>query len=120
MNDPNICPTHGLRAQLREGVSKKTGKPYKFWSCNGREDDGSFCRWKPPEPKTAEAQFSQSLEVDLARDYQRWKDDIIVRTAICKELIGRGDRWSLEAAQEAFNWVEFIQGKNPLWRKEDS
>lgn len=42
-----ICGIHGVPMVWKTGVSKKTGKPYAFWSCSQRNADGSFCTFKP-------------------------------------------------------------------------
>ena len=33
--------------EWKTGVSKKTNKPYAFWGCSTRNQDGSFCKGKP-------------------------------------------------------------------------
>jgi hypothetical protein len=38
-----VCPVHGCAMVWREGVSKKSHKPYAFWSCPSKNADGSFC-----------------------------------------------------------------------------
>lgn len=40
------CSVHGATTKFLEGVSKKTGKPYAFWSCTAKNTDGSFCNAK--------------------------------------------------------------------------
>lgn len=42
-----ICQQHNAPMTWREGVSKKTGKPYAFWACATKNPDGSFCNYKP-------------------------------------------------------------------------
>jgi len=44
-----MCDIHGTPMKHLEGVSKKTGKPYSFWSCPQKLADGSFCNGKPME-----------------------------------------------------------------------
>lgn len=41
-----VCGIHQAQATWKTGVSKKTGKPYAFWSCSERNADGSFCTFK--------------------------------------------------------------------------
>lgn len=45
---PN-CSIHGTPMTWKSGTSKKTGKPYAFWSCEQKLADGSFCNGKPME-----------------------------------------------------------------------
>jgi hypothetical protein len=40
------CPVHGATTVWKEGVSKKTGKPYAFWGCTEKNADGSYCSAK--------------------------------------------------------------------------
>lgn len=44
-----VCGVHGTPLVLKPaGVSKTTGKEYKaFWSCPQRNNDGSYCTFKP-------------------------------------------------------------------------
>ena len=37
------CSVHGATTKWLEGVSKKTGKAYSFWSCSAKNKDGSWC-----------------------------------------------------------------------------
>ena len=42
------CPVdvkHGAM-QWRSGVSKKTNKPYGFWSCGQKDSQGNWCKGK--------------------------------------------------------------------------
>ena len=43
-----VCPHHKVKLVHRQGVSKKTGKPYDFWACPEMED-GKYCgyTWNP-------------------------------------------------------------------------
>jgi hypothetical protein len=43
------CPVHRYDWKYREGgISAKTGKAYDgFWSCGGKNPDGSYCKNKP-------------------------------------------------------------------------
>ena len=49
--DPSapFCGLHKVRMVLKEGVSQKTGQYYKFYGCPVRNEDNSFCKWKPPK-----------------------------------------------------------------------
>lgn len=38
-----ICQTHKVEAVLKEGISKKTNKPYSFDACPERTADGGYC-----------------------------------------------------------------------------
>lgn len=42
-----ICKYHGKPMTWKTGVSKKTNKPYAFWSCSEKLGDGSWCDYKP-------------------------------------------------------------------------
>lgn len=42
-----ICGVHRVAMTWKTGVSKKTNKPYAFWSCSTKNADGSFCTFKP-------------------------------------------------------------------------
>jgi len=44
-----MCSIHGTPMVWKSGQSKKTGKPYAFWSCETKLADGSFCNGKPME-----------------------------------------------------------------------
>jgi hypothetical protein len=43
-SDTPICEIHGTPMKHLEGISKKTGKAYSFWSCQEKMDDGSWCK----------------------------------------------------------------------------
>ncbi len=45
-HDAPWCPTHNLPMTLRQGVSKKTGRPYRFYSCTEKLADGTWCQEK--------------------------------------------------------------------------
>ena len=49
MIDAPNCSVHGTPMKYLQGTSKKTGKPYAFWSCPQKLADGSFCNGKPLE-----------------------------------------------------------------------
>jgi hypothetical protein len=43
------CPIHGVPFTYKEAGVSKAGKPYDgFWKCDGKLEDGSFCKEKPP------------------------------------------------------------------------
>ena len=44
--NPPICGIHQTQMLWKTGVSRKTGKPYAFWSCPTKNPDGSFCQFK--------------------------------------------------------------------------
>ena len=48
------CPVHGV--PFRHVVGEKNGKPYDFWSCPEKNDDGSWCKQKPPKGPSPEEQ----------------------------------------------------------------
>jgi len=48
------CPVHGV--PFRHIVGEKNDKPYDFWSCPEKNDDGSWCKQKPPKVATPEEQ----------------------------------------------------------------
>lgn len=39
------CGVHGTLMNWKTGVSKKTGRPYAFWSC-GEMNNGMYCDYK--------------------------------------------------------------------------
>jgi hypothetical protein len=42
------CPTHGTPWTYKEAGTSKAGKHYDgFWKCDGKLEDGSFCKEKP-------------------------------------------------------------------------
>lgn len=43
------CGIHGSYMEWKTGVSKKTGKPYAFWSCPIKNADGTWCKYQPPK-----------------------------------------------------------------------
>jgi hypothetical protein len=43
------CSIHGTPMEWKAGTSKKTGKPYAFYSCAQKLADGSYCNGKPME-----------------------------------------------------------------------
>lgn len=40
-----MCGTHNVPMTWKTGVSKKTGRPYAFWSC-GEMNNGMYCDYK--------------------------------------------------------------------------
>jgi len=73
------CQQHGIPFVLKPGgVSKKTGKPYNaFWSCPGRNEDGSYCSNKPPKdykPKREDVFNSELAHSGKTMDFER-RDD---------------------------------------------
>jgi len=47
------CGVHGTAMKWLEGTSKKTGKPYAFWTCPTKNADGSYCKYSPPKEDNA-------------------------------------------------------------------
>lgn len=45
--NPPTCGIHKTQMKWLTGVSKKTGRPYAFWSCPTKNPDGSYCEFKP-------------------------------------------------------------------------
>lgn len=61
-----VCPKgHGPFVH-KTGVAKKTGKPYDFWGCAGRNPDGSYCQEKPPERQDVDTSTGEVLEGEAA------------------------------------------------------
>lgn len=44
--DDSICPRHVRPWVWKSGTAKATGKPYAFWACDGKDDDG-YCKARP-------------------------------------------------------------------------
>lgn len=70
-----ICSYHNTEADWKEGISKKTGKGYAFWSCTQKMQDGSYCNneiidGQGVNPKTV-AEFDNSLKDDRSRRIER-------------------------------------------------
>ena len=42
-----VCGIHGTPMAWKTGVSKKSGKPYAFWSCATKNADNTWCTFKP-------------------------------------------------------------------------
>jgi len=106
---------HGERVR-REGVSKKNGKPYVAHFCPAPKGSPDQC---PPEfekdapagragapQRFAQEQASADFQNNAAK-----KDATITKLAIVKELIARGDKFSVESVAEAEKWVKFCEGK---------
>lgn len=96
------------------GVSKKTGKPYgPFLACNQKNQDGSYCSYKPPRGSTPSQQFNIGLEKSTAEGNMMKKDNTISRLAIAKEFIARGAKWDLETVREMENFLAWCEGRKP-------
>ena len=56
-NEAPQCEVHSVPMVWKTGVSKKTNRPYAFYSCACKNPDGSWCSYRPPEgtpePKTS-------------------------------------------------------------------
>ena len=51
VSNPNapICGVHDAIMIWRKGGISKAGKPYPgFWACPDRNEDGSYCTYRPP------------------------------------------------------------------------
>lgn len=59
------CPVHNQEMTLRPaGIAKTTGKPYEaFWTCSGKNADGSYCRFKLDSLPTP-VQVNQSVKLE--------------------------------------------------------
>jgi hypothetical protein len=44
--DDSVCPRHVKPWVWKSGTAKATGKPYAFWACDGKDDDG-YCKARP-------------------------------------------------------------------------
>ena len=44
------CSVHKVEMAHRQGVSKKTNRPYDFWACPEKDKEGNYCdqTWRPP------------------------------------------------------------------------
>ena len=52
------CPKHNSELVHRQGVSKKTGKPYDFWACS-QKDGQNFCDYTYNEAKVNQPQRAE-------------------------------------------------------------
>ncbi len=41
-----VCGIHNISMVWKSGISKKTGKPYAFWSCPSPAVNGIYCSFK--------------------------------------------------------------------------
>lgn len=41
-----VCGIHRTPMVWKTGISKKTGKPYAFWSCAQKDINGDYCQYK--------------------------------------------------------------------------
>ena len=81
------------------------------WYCKGQKmPDGTWCKEKS-QADTPDKKFDE--EIDRAGEHvdQSKKQALITRTAIVKSLIERGEKYDLEAIQEAERWLEWVEGK---------
>ena len=114
-NEP-ICGNHNAPMKWKEGVSKKNGKEYAFWSCSMKMQDGSYCDYKTPwgtPGPSPDTKFVQSLDDSVKKEEAAAKDDKITRLAIAKSLIEAGKPFSTEVLTEAAKWVAWCEGKMP-------
>ena len=57
------CPVHDVRFVHRTGINQRgpnKGKPYDFWSCPQKNEDGTYCQEKPK---------------DEAKEFEEWFDE---------------------------------------------
>lgn len=80
------CPIHKVDLEFKEGVSKTTGKPYAFWGCSIRDNNG-WCKYKPPAETTNAGQFSRSVDELAAREKVNDKDHAIARAVSLKASV---------------------------------
>lgn len=52
--DAPVCGIHKVPMTWKTGTSKTTGKPYAFWACGQRDEEGNFCNFKPEAVKKAD------------------------------------------------------------------
>ena len=52
------CPKHNSELVHRQGVSKKTGKPYDFWACS-QKDGNAYCDYTYNEAKVNQPQRTE-------------------------------------------------------------
>lgn len=101
------CPIHNIPYTLKPGgVSKTTGKAYNaFWACSGRNDDGSYCKSKPPKDfkPTSQQTFNSELQnASKSMDLDR-RD----------EKRGEGQSWG-NAKTNAVNWAIAMYQKGDM------
>jgi hypothetical protein len=112
MSNP-ICGNHHEPMSWKEGGVSKAGKPYQgFWSCKVKNPDGSFCKFKPAQGAAGTKTEDRIIAETIAKGESKEKDMLITRTAIAKSLIERGEKFSLELAREANQWIDFCLGKS--------
>jgi len=51
--DVPICGEHNVPMVWKQGVGRASGKPYAFWACPQKNNDGSYCNWQSKEVKYA-------------------------------------------------------------------
>lgn len=83
----NSCPIHRTPFTLKEGISKKTGKPYSFWACGTQIGPGVWCQEKPLEPQTPSQTFNRGLDTMSAQENQAIKDESIARSVALKASV---------------------------------
>ena len=101
----------------REGVSQKTGKQWKGYFCptpKGAPDQCAPQFLKDQQGRQAATQnFNNQLNSTEYKEAQTIKDKTITRSAICKSLIERGEKWSPAVQAEAEAWLAWVENRAP-------
>lgn len=69
----------------RKGTSKKTGQPYDFWGCPGK-DGNNFCKFTAPSAKTASPE-RQQLEAQVLASMNTKLDKLLEGQASIFKLL---------------------------------
>lgn len=56
------CPIHNVELIERRGISNKTNRPYHFWSCSQKDENGNWCKYTEREPSGAEQRHKELKE----------------------------------------------------------
>lgn len=72
--DRGSCPVHGVPFVHRVGERKDTGKPFDFWACPEKNEDGSWCDQKPPR-RSKEDQLAQAASAPAEDDDDPWAEE---------------------------------------------
>lgn len=79
-----ICGIHHVEMKWKEAGVSKSGKPYQgFWTCNTKNNDGSFCTYKPLKTvsQTPVEKFYQKLSKE--KEQTKWDE---IAFGKCKTL----------------------------------
>ena len=109
-----ICELHNAEMIWKTGVSKNTGKSYAFWSCPKRNPDGSFCKFKPPNPPppTEVQSFSAGLDEMAQKEEQQKKGRLITKAGLANAFIRAGKEPNNLTLNEAEKWLKWIYDTN--------